>query len=88
MIAFAEDALDEARTDLGWAEQRPERHRFGESGSFRLQEDQEVHDHDRANAGGDGQYQREQCKRQVLLQRHARALRLVRRHACDRIAPW
>ena len=66
MIAFAEDALDEARADLGWAEQRAERHRFSERGSFRLQEDQEVHHHDRADAGGNGQHQREQCKRQVF----------------------
>ena len=67
MIAAAEQPLDHAGADLGRAEQGAEPHRRSVVDAPRLQEDQQVDDHDRADAGGQRQHQGHQHEDQALM---------------------
>ena len=67
MVVRPEQPLDEARADLGRTEQCAEGHREREVGAPRLQEDHEVDDDARADAGRNRQHQREQHEDQALM---------------------
>src|SRR5262245_64273285 len=67
MIALAEQALDHARADLRRSEYGAEAYRRREVDASRLQENQQMNDDDRADAGGNREHQRKETENQGFI---------------------